>query len=43
MEVWDEEKEKFDSDRLPYPTLNRYSFGYLAVPESVICDKSTKK
>ena len=36
IEVWDEEKETWSE--APYSMgTDRYNFGYLAVPESVIC------
>ena len=36
IEIWDEEKEKCSV--APYSMkIDRYNFGYLAVPESVIC------
>ena len=36
IETWDEEEEKWSV--APYSMkIDRYNFGYLAVPESVIC------
>ena len=42
IEIWDEENQTWSE--APYTMKsNRYDFGSLAVPESVICDKSLKK
>ena len=36
IEIWDQEEEKWNE--APYSMkTDRYDFGYLAVPESVIC------
>ena len=37
IEEWDEENVTWNETILELET-NRHSFGYLAVPESVICD-----
>ena len=42
IEIWDEKNEKWSLS--PYKMeINRSEFGYLAVPESVICNESSKR